>query len=159
MRLDPPTALAYYHAMALGVGSSGWSLLSLVGAGTAMAAAPQPRTMPVQCSATGTKFFVPAMTATDVCARFVQAYAIATRAPATLSVALPSSGGLVVELRFLPQGIASAKATQLCDGRPQPLPLFELAVSDRRFAADDINRLAADVARGITMRAAIAGKR
>ena len=108
-----------------------------------MAAAPQPKPLPIQCSATGVKFFAPAMTAAGVCARFVGALG------AAMPSALPPGERLVVELRFLPHGVASAKVTQLRAGRLQSLPVYELAISDRQFAVTDVDSLARDVGRAI----------
>lgn len=124
-----------------------------------MAARPAAQAMPVQCTATGAKLFTPAMTAADACARFVQALSGAMRAPAALVAAgAPPANGLVVELRFLPRGMASAKATRLRAGRGQALPFYELAVSDRPFAPRDIDRLATSVAQGMTTVAADTGR-
>jgi hypothetical protein len=69
---------------------------------------------------------------------------------------VPLRDGLSVELRFGPRGMASAKAIHLRAGRPIPLPVYELAISDRPFRASDIDALAGDVARGLS--AALPGK-
>ena len=123
-----------------------------------MVAVPKSGVLPVHCSATGTKFFAPAMTSTDVCARFVRALSTGTSTGAVLSTAQPTGDGLVVELHFLPQGVASARAARWHAGRSLPLPVYEVAISDRQFAATDIDRLAGDVARGIALKPASARK-
>ncbi len=112
-----------------------------------MATAPQTSAMPILCTATGTKFFAPAMTAADVCARFV-------RVLGPLSI----RDRLIVELRFVPRGLASAKATRFSAGRPQHLPVYELAISDRQFAVTDIDSLARDLARAMTSNTPRKGK-
>lgn len=143
-------------AMTVNIGSACMALIGLLGASITMAARPAAQAMPVQCSATGAKLLAPAMTAAEACARFVRALSGATGKPATLAAAAPADG-LVVELRFLPRGMASARATRLRAGRAQALPLYELAVSDRKFAPRDIDTLAASVAQGVTMAAATKG--
>ncbi len=131
------------------VGNTGLALLSLGATGSVMAAMPIP--MPIQCSATGTKSFAPAMTAPEVCARFIRALGVAAKRPVSPGITAPRDG-LVVELRFLPGGMASARATRLSAGESYPLPLYELAVSDRSFSLKDIDTLAADVERGLKIK-------
>jgi hypothetical protein len=114
--------------------------------------------MPVQCSAVGTKFFAPAITAPDACARFVRTLGAETRTSTSLRT-VPLRDGLSVELRFGPRGMASAKAISLRAGRPIPLPVYELAISDRQFRASDIDALAGDVARGLDVALPGKGKR
>jgi hypothetical protein len=118
-------------------------------AGVAMAN-PAPPPLPVQCSASGAKL-VAAMTEAAVCQRFVAAFAAASGRPAVASSTAPEGvqTGLVVALRFLPQGVATASATMVRAGSAAPQQRFELAVSDRGFVAADIDRLAADTARGL----------
>jgi hypothetical protein len=134
--------------------TAGLGLLCLGAAGQAVAAAP----MPVQCSAVGTKFFASAMTEPDACARFARALGPATRTTISLTT-VPLRDGLSVELRFGPRGMASAKAICLRAGRPIPLPVYELAISDRQFSASDIDALASDVARGLSAALPEKGKR
>ena len=68
-----------------------------------------------------------------------------------------AKAGLAAELNFRPQGLVSAKVTRFRNGLAVSFPLYEMAVSDRKFAAGDIDRLAADVAHG--MKAADGGER
>ena len=145
--------------MIFSISSGLLALIGLFGTGTNMAAQPGARPLPVHCTATGAKALAPAMTAAEACARFVQALSGAMRAPVALAAAGGStSEGLVVELAFLPQGIASARVTRLRAGRAQTLPLYELAVSDRQLAARDIDTLATSVAQGMTIAAAHTGR-
>jgi hypothetical protein len=105
--------------------------------GVAMSNAPRSNRADVTCNAGNSKAFSPALTPQQICDRFTRALG-------------SKSGTVRVELRFSPRGIASAKASQLRNGRWKTFPLFEMAVMDRRFNAADIDRLAADVARGVT---------
>lgn len=109
-----------------------------------------PPPLPIRCSASGAKL-VAALSPEAVCARFVAAFAAASGRPAVASSATPErfKDGLVVELRFLPQGVAMASTTAMRGGTTGPGQRFELAVSDRGFVAGDIDQLAADAARGI----------
>jgi hypothetical protein len=113
-------------------------------------ASPAPSPLPIACSAEGAKL-VAALSPAAVCQRFVAAFAVASGRQAVASTAAPADlgDGLVVELRFLPQGVAMASTTAVRGGKPAPMRRFELAVSDRGFVAADIDRLAADTARGI----------
>ena len=133
--------------MAYGIGKILVMLSGLIGANAAMAGTPAVRTMPVHCTVTGAKLLAP-MTGADICVRFVNALGGAMGAPAATAVAVPADG-LTVELNFLPQGVASARVTRLRGGRGAALPLYEMAVSDRRFAAQDIDNLAVSVAKGM----------
>lgn len=112
-----------------------------------MATTPQP--LPIRCSATGAKSFAPPMSDTDACARFVRALGAASARPIAAPVPTTIVDGLTVELRFLPQGVASASVTRIRGSRPQPAMKFELAVSDRGLHAADIDKLAHDVAAGM----------
>ena len=86
------------------------------------------------CSASGGKYFATPITDAEICARFTRALGKVGQ-------------GTSVELRFGPRGVASARAVRV--GRAS-LPLYEMAVSDRRYTMTDIDRLAADVVRGFT---------
>lgn len=105
----------------------------------AMTTKPQP--VQIRCSATGAKLFAPPMTDADACSRFVRT--VTARMPVAVG------DGLMVELRFLPQGVAMATVARVRAGRPQPPMRFELAVSDRGFHAADLDQLARDVATGL----------
>lgn len=124
-------------------------LVLATAAGVAMAS-PAPPPLPIHCSASGSKL-VAAMTDDAVCQRFVAAYAKASGRPAVAGSPAPGGvqNGLVIALRFLPQGVAMASATLVRAGSAAPEQRFELAVSDRGFVAADIDRLAADTARGL----------
>ena len=135
------------------VAHSGLTLLCLGLAGPAIAAAP----MPVRCTVIGTKFFAPTVPETELCTRFVRALGAAAHLPTSLNTAA-APDGLIVELRFGPRGMASAKASRLRAGRTISLPVYELAISDRQFAPSDIDMLASDVARGLTAGMARKGK-
>lgn len=102
------------------------------------------RATPIQCSVQGEKLLKP-LTADAICQRFVTAYARASGAPASKVPAAPADG-LVIALRFLPQGVATAELTRMRGGKASPAVSFNLAVSDRPFAAQDIDRLAAEAA-------------
>jgi len=129
---------------------TGLGLLCLVGAGAITAATPQSTPLLVQCTATGTKFFAPAMSAPEVCARFGRALAAAHPTPVSSGRGEPGDR-LVVQLLFQAHGVASVTAIYLHLGSITPLPVYELATSDRHFSASDIDRLASDVARGLKM--------
>lgn len=103
--------------------------------------------LPIHCAAAGTKLLAP-LTATAVCQRFVAAYAKASGSRAVASPAAPADG-LVIALRFLPQGVASAEVTRMRGGKPLASVSYNLAVSDRPFHADDIDRLAVSMAQGL----------
>lgn len=103
--------------------------------------------LPIHCTASGAKLLAP-ITVAATCERFVAAYAKASGANAIISKSRPSDG-LDVELRFLRHGVATAAITQMRGGRPLAPVSFNLAVSDRPFNADDIDRLAASAAEGL----------
>lgn len=102
---------------------------------------------PIQCSVRGEKLVAP-LSGAAVCQRFVAAYAKANGSPAVVRTAAPADG-LVIALNFLPQGVASAQVTRMRGGKPLAPVSFNLAVSDRPFNADDIDRLAASTAQGL----------
>ena len=122
-----------------GIGLAGCGLIALLGAKSittpAPGTAPGPAAVRVECSASGAKLFAPPMTSAAICERFA----------AALSRAMAADDSLTAELRFLPQGLASATVTHVRAGATGAPSRFELAVSDRAFAASDIDRLAADV--------------
>lgn len=105
-----------------------------------------PVPLPIACSAEGAKL-VAALSPAAVCQRFVAAYAAASGRPEL--TAADVKDGLIIELRFLPQGVAMASTIAMRAGKAAPMRRFELAVSDRGFVAADIDRLAADTAKGI----------
>ncbi|UVO54904.1 hypothetical protein [Sphingomonas sp. SUN039] len=111
--------------------------------------------VPVMCTASGGK--VVALSDAEACARFITALGTAMRQATTISAIRPTDG-YAVELRFLPQGIASAKVIRLRRGRAQEMPPFQLAVSDRKMLSSDIDKLAGDAARGIARLAAPEGR-
>jgi hypothetical protein len=127
------------------IGNPGLALLCLGAAGPVVAAPPTP----VQCSAIGLKNLAPATSAPSICAHFVHVLGAATRTPMSLSTA-PPRDGLTVELRFGPRGMASARVMRWRAGKATPLPVHELAISDRQFGMSDIDTLAGDIARGLT---------
>lgn len=102
---------------------------------------------PIQCSVRGEKFVAP-LTGAAICQRFVAAYARASGSAATARPTAPADG-LVIALNFLPQGVASAQVTRMRGGKPLAPLSFNLAVSDRPFHADDVDRLAASTAQGL----------
>lgn len=105
-------------------------------------------TTPIQCSVrTGAKLLAP-MTSEAICLRFIGAFARASGTAASASASTPANG-LVVVLDFRPQGVASAEIMRMRSGKASPPTSFNLAVSDRRFAADDIDQLAVSAARGL----------
>ena len=118
----------------LGFGLSSATAIGLAGAGAAEE--PNPPDLQIDCSASGAKLFAPPTTEEALCARF---------AAALRSHPLPDRR-LTVELRFASHGIASATVSRAPEGR---ISRFELAVSDRRFAQRDLDRLAADVVTGL----------
>jgi hypothetical protein len=87
----------------------------------------------ISCTADSGKAFSSALTPDMICDRFMRSIG-------------NKSGTVRVELRFLANGVASAKIWQLREGQWTPLPLFEMAVMDRPFSASDIDRMAQDVA-------------
>jgi hypothetical protein len=93
----------------------------------------------VRCSAAGAKVFVPAITPAAICARFSAAIRTAAAPGETLSV----------ELKFLPNGVATAIVTRSRAGKSRPPVDFNLAISDRRIGLRDLDRLAADVVAGL----------
>lgn len=129
------------------------ALLSVLPTGAAMASPAPPPAISIACSAEGTKL-VGALSPAAACQRFVAAFAAASGRPAVASSTPPDQlrDGLIVALRFLPQGLAMASATPVRAGSAGPQQRHELAVSDRAFAPADIDRLAADTAKGITAR-------
>lgn len=98
---------------------------------------------------------MPQMSDSDVCARFARAFAVASGWRVASGTPTRTGDGIVVSLRFGKRGLASANVIRHRAGRIQSLPVYELAVSDRQFAARDIDQLAADVAHAMT--AAIVG--
>lgn len=102
---------------------------------------------PIHCTASGAKLLAP-MTDAATCERFVAAYAKASGAKVIMSKSHPTDG-LDVELRFSPHGVATVAVTQMRGGRPSMPASFNLAVSDRPFNAEDIDRLAAGAAAGL----------
>ena len=119
-----------------------------------MAATARPSPIHIQCSVSGTKLVVPAITADQACTRFIRAFGAASGKPVTSGKSATLNDGLIVEIHFKPRGMAAASATRMRAGRVQRLPLFQMAVSDRAFAPGDIDSLAADVARGMTTKTA-----
>ena len=113
------------------------------------AAAPKVTPMSIQCTATGLKHFGSQISAEQLCQRFAQAFGRARGTAVATRTVAPGQSGLVVELGFRLPGIASARVAQLAAGKSRVLPLYELAVSDRKFLSSDIDRLAVDVARGL----------
>lgn len=103
--------------------------------------------LPIHCTATGAKLVAP-MTDEGICHRFIAAFARAHGAPVAASTDKPANG-LIVELRFLPQGVAMASVTPIKADKPQPMQRFETAVSDRAFTPADIDRLAGDAVIGL----------
>ena len=103
--------------------------------------------LPIYCTAAGAKL-VPPMTAKGICDRFIAAFARAHGTSASASTSKPANG-LIVELRFLPQGVAMASVTPIKASTPAPMQRFEMAVSDRAFVPADIDRLAVDAATGL----------
>ena len=103
---------------------------------------------PIQCSVrTGNKLLAP-MTSEAICLRFVGAFSRVSGIVAS-TAASPPADGLVVALHFRPQGVASAEITRIRSGKAAAPASFNLAVSDRAFTADDIDRLAASAAQGL----------
>lgn len=136
------------------VGKSVLAGFSLAGTGVALAASAPVSPVVVRCLATGTKYFVPGVSADQVCQRFVQAYGRASGTAVSMRAVARGRSGLVVDLGFRPPGIASARVVELRAGKPRLLPLYEMAVSDRKFLTSDIDRLAMDVAAGMRRGAA-----
>ena len=122
-----------------GSGLLGAGFIALAGA-SACAAQPGSSAPEIDCTASGAKLFDPPATAEAICERF---------AAALLSRPLPG-GRLTVELHFAANGVATASVSDARDGAALPRSRFELAVSDRGFAARDLDRLAADVAAGLS---------
>lgn len=118
-----------------GIGLAGCGLIALLGAKSITTPPPGPAAVRVECSASGAKLFAPPMTSAAICERFA----------AALSPVVAADDSLTAELHFLPQGLASATVTHVRAGATGAPSRFELAVSDRAFAASDIDRLAADV--------------
>lgn len=107
-------------------------------AGAVMLDASEASRPAVTCSADSGKAFSPALTPQEICDRFKRA--------------LGRKAGIIrVELRFSSKGMASARTSQLRQGRWKTFPLFEMAVMDRRFNPSDIDRLAGDVVRGMAV--------
>lgn len=116
--------------MALGLATAGTM-------GLHMSAAKHPIQPDIVCSADGEKAFAPALTPDQICDHFRRA--------------LGGRGqDMRVDLRFSMRGLASAQASVWRAGRWETLPLFEMAVMDRRFNLSDIDRLAGDVVVGMT---------
>ncbi|THD36162.1 MAG: hypothetical protein E7773_09570 [Sphingomonas sp.] len=90
----------------------------------------------VRCRATGAKLFVPAMTPEAICARF----------SAAVAAGLASGESVSVDLKFLPNGVATAVVTRTRAGKASAPVEVNLAVSDRGFGVRDVDRLAANVA-------------
>lgn len=124
----------------LGLGLLGAGLIALTGAGACSAVEPNAPEPQIDCSANGAKLFAPPTSAEAVCDRF---------AAALRSRPLPS-GRLTVELDFASNGVASARVSVARDGRAAARSRFALAISDRGFALPDLDRLAADVAAGLS---------
>lgn len=122
----------------------GLCLIAGASFGAAMARTPP---LTVHCTATGAKLVAP-MSESAICRRFVDAYARARGAAVVASEDAPVDG-LVVALSFEPKGFASAAVTVMRGGKPSAPVSFNLAVSDRRFAPEDVDRLAADTATGL----------
>lgn len=95
----------------------------------------------VRCSAAGAKLFAPAMTAAAICARFA----------AGLRGATAAGEALTVDLSFHANGVATAIVTVSRGGTIRRSRDYNLAVSDRRFGAADIDRLAASVVAGLRL--------
>jgi hypothetical protein len=117
----------------------GFAAMTLTGQATSEAAAA--KVTAVGCTADSGKAFAPALTPQQICDRFTRALG-------------SKASELRVELHFSKLGLASAKAAQRRNGKWVDLPLFELAVMDRRFNASDVERLAKDVLRGMNSAAA-----
>lgn len=98
-----------------------------------------PQQSQVRCSAAGAKLFVPTMNPEAICARFSAAIRVAAAPGETLSV----------ELKFVPNGVATAIVTRTRAGKSRPPVDFNLAVSDRHLGLRDLDRLAADVIAGL----------
>ena len=127
---------------------------SLAGTGVVLAASSPVTPVAVQCTATGVKYFAPGVSPDQVCQRFVQSFGRASGTAVVARAVPPGRNGLAVDLIFLPQGIASARATRVRTGGLQQMPVYQLAVSDRKFLSSDIDRLAMDVAAGMRRGAA-----
>lgn len=124
--------------------------LSILGLAAALAGgdAMAGSTIPIQCSVrTGAKLLAP-MTGPAICQRFVAAYAKASGTAAVAHATIPADG-LVVVLHFRPQGVASADVIRMQRGKSSMSVSFNLAVSDRAFSSDDIDRLAASAVEGL----------
>lgn len=103
---------------------------------------------PIQCSvATGEKLLAP-MAGSAICMRFIGAFSRASGVAASTAANAPADG-LVVALHFRPQGVASAEITRMRSGKASAPVSFNLAVSDRRFTGEDVDRLAASAADGL----------
>lgn len=114
------------------------------------AAAPAVAPLAIECTATGLKYFATGVSAEQICQRFVRSFGRARGATVAMRTVAPGRSGLHVEIGFRPPGIASARVVEQRAGKSLSLPLYELAVSDRKFLSSDIDRLAVDVARGLT---------
>lgn len=90
---------------------------------------------PAECRASGGKLFIPPLSEAELCARFT----------ARLHSALEPGMRAATVLTFRPQGVASADVTLTPTSGPARQGRHELAVSDRGFRTEDLDRLAGDV--------------
>jgi len=133
-----PYNIAMFHRAI--VAGLGLGLTLTAGAGGAMASKPPVKSpAPLKCSTSGAKLFAPTLSPEAICARFAKA----------MHNAGANTTGLSIELHFLPQGVASAVVSRHIAGKAQPPVTYNMAISDRRFAPGDIDRLAASVAAAI----------
>lgn len=105
------------------------------------------KTTPIQCRVRGEKLLAP-MTSAAICERFVIAFGRASGGKAIAQDA-PPRDGLIVMLDFKPSGMAAAEVITVARGRRHAPAVFGLAISDRAFAAADIDQLAKDTVQGL----------
>lgn len=126
------------RAFLWGLGAAACGLAALLGAQSITTAAPSlaaALTSAAGCSVSGAKLLAPPLSDRAACARFMAAIA-------------PAGAVQAVSLKLLPQGVASAAVTHTRAGQTRH-DTFELAVSDRPLAPQDLDKLAADVVAGL----------
>lgn len=128
------------RAVLWGLGAAACGLAALLGAQSNSTPAPSPAPDPglapaAGCSFSGGKLLTPPLSDAAACARFMAAIA-------------PAGAVRAVSLKLLPQGVASAAVTHTHAGETRH-DTFELAVSDRPLAPQDLDKLAADVVAGL----------
>jgi hypothetical protein len=121
-----------------GLGAAMSGLAALLGAQLIPTSPPAPVAPPLPpkgCSISGAKLLDPPLGDAAACARFMAAIA-------------PAGAVGAVALKLLPQGVLSVEVTRMHAGRAQH-NTFALAVSDRKLAPQDLDRLAGDVISGL----------